>query len=247
MYLSRHRADTLARVMATLAEPHDEREVRLAVGRLMLQLFDAQHYASYVFDEGTDRFGGAVFLHMDPANLARYEAYYQFHDPITRPMQAHRRAVRASDVLPTPALRRSEFFNDFLARDGLHWGINLFAWDGEHNIGDLRIWRDRRHDDFGDDERALLDFIRPAFVAALKRCRGTASAAPPPPGAAAALLPLLSPREQAVARLAADGLPDKRIAQQLGISVTTVRTHLAHAFDKLAVDNRVALARRLLG
>lgn len=245
MYLSRHRTETLARVMAALAEPHDEREVRLAVGRLMLQLFNAQHYASYVFDEGADRFGNAVYLHMDPANLARYEAHYQFHDPITRPMQAHRRAVRATDVMPQPALRRTEFFNDFLARDGLHWGINLFAWDGAHNIGDLRIWRDRRHDNFDDDDRVLLDFVRPAFVAALKRCRSTAPAAAPAPAGGA--LPLLSPREQAVARLAADGLPDKRIAQQLGISVTTVRTHLAHAFEKCAVDNRVALARRLSG
>lgn len=253
MYLSRSRADTLARVMATLAEPLQEQQVRLQLGAQMLQLLGAQFFASYVWDEAGQRFTNGVHLEMDPGNLARYEQHYQFHDPITLTMRQHRRAVRATDVLPHPVLRRTEFFNDFLARDGLHWGINLYAWDGEHNIGDMRIWRDRRHADFGDDERALLDLVRPAFVAALRRSRDAASVAPAAraPAAAAPQAPdwqaLLSGRERQVAGLAAQGLPDKTIAQRLGISITTVRTHLDHAFRKLDVPNRAALAHRLHG
>lgn len=244
MYLSRNRADVLARVMGTLAEPLQEQQVRQQLGGLMLQLLGAQFFASYVWDEAGQRFAHGVHLEMDPANLARYEHHYQFHDPITLVMRQHRRAVRATDVLPHPALRRTEFFNDFLARDGLHWGINLYAWDGEHNIGDMRIWRDRRHADFDDDDRALLDLLRPAFVAALRRCRqGPATALPAAP--APGLQHRLSGREREVARLAAQGLPDKAIAQRLGIAVTTVRTHLAHAFEKLDVPNRAALAHRL--
>lgn len=240
MVLSEERARVLGRVIATLAEPHDEAELRVELGSLMLQLLDAQHYASYVWDGGRGRFDKGVRINMDPANLARYDTYFQYHDPITFEMQRHRRAVRVTDVMPQAELKRTEFFNDFLARDGLHWGVNLYAWLGDRNIGDMRIWRDRRHDDFTRDDLALLDLVRPAFVAALARCRDDA-----PDIDHAADGRGLSAREHQVARLASDGMRDKDIARRLDIAVSTVRTHLDHAFEKLAVRNRVALARRL--
>jgi hypothetical protein len=69
MYLSAHQTDVLARTMATLAKPHAEREIRLRLGRLMLQLLGAQHCASCVWDEARQCFDGGVHLNMDPANL----------------------------------------------------------------------------------------------------------------------------------------------------------------------------------
>lgn len=125
-----------------------------------------------------------------------------------------------------------------------------YAWHGADNIGDMRIWRDRRHADFSDDDRDLLDLVRPAFVAALRRSHGaSASVDVPPavPGPGPVAAALLSARERQVAGLAAQGEPDKAIAQRLGISITTVRTHLDHAFRKLDVPNRAALAHRLRG
>ncbi len=250
MYLTSHQSSVLSRVMTTLAEPHDEHDIRLRTGELMLSLLGAQHYASYVWDDVQRRFDKGIRINMDPGNLIRYEEYYQYHDPITFAMQRHRTAVRATDVLPQPALMRTAFFNDFLARDGLHWGVNLYAWSGDRNIGDMRIWRDRRRDNFTADDLRLLDLVRPALVAALRRCGPREGAGTVPvasPATAADPVAALSPRERQVARLAADGLPDKSIAQQLRISVTTVRTHLDHAFRKLDVGNRVALARRIGG
>jgi DNA-binding CsgD family transcriptional regulator len=248
MFLSAYQTQVLARVMAALAEPHGEQDLRMEVGALMLELLGAQHYASYVWNDDASAFVHGVHVNMDPGNLDRYEAYYQFHDPITFELQRHRRAVRVNDVLSQPELKRTEFFNDFLARDGLYWGINLYAWDGDRNIGDMRIWRDRRRENFTRDDRALLDLMRPAFVAALRRCRDNTREQPIvlPSHQAFGVQPAwLSTRELAVARLVARGLADKVIAQNLGISVTTVRTHLDHAFRKLGVENRTALAAKL--
>lgn len=252
MYLTARQSAVLSRVMTTLAEPHEEHDIRLRVGELMLALLDAQHYASYVWDEADRRFDKGIRINMDPANLARYHLHYQYHDPITFELQRHRTAIRVTDVMPQQALMRTEFFNDFLARDGLHWGVNLFAWSGKRNIGDMRIWRDRRHDNFTNDDVRLLDLVRPALVAALQRCRdesreaawsiaSSEETATAETGAPARL----TAREHQVARLVACGMPDKAIALRLGISVTTVRTHLDHAFRKLGVCNRVALARRI--
>jgi len=52
----------------------------------------------------------------------------------------------------------------------------------------------------------------------------------------------LTEREQLICALAVAGHRDKRIAQELGISYWTVRTHLARVFRKFDVSNRVGLA-----
>lgn len=63
--------------------------------------------------------------------------------------------------------------------------------------------------------------------------------------------PVLSAREVELVELLATGMANKEIARQLFISEATVKTHLVHIYDKLAVDNRtaaisVAVARRII-
>ncbi len=48
----------------------------------------------------------------------------------------------------------------------------------------------------------------------------------------------LTPREMATLRLMADGKSNKEIASELSISERTVKTHLGHLFEKLAVTSR---------
>jgi DNA-binding NarL/FixJ family response regulator len=59
---------------------------------------------------------------------------------------------------------------------------------------------------------------------------------------------LLSPREQMVLDCLAKGLAYKQIADQLGISVTTIRSYLRRIYEKLHVQSRSeAVARYLRG
>jgi DNA-binding CsgD family transcriptional regulator len=57
---------------------------------------------------------------------------------------------------------------------------------------------------------------------------------------------MLSPREQQIARMVAQGYPNKTIAAKLGISSWTVSTHLRRMFAKFDVRSRAALVARLL-
>jgi hypothetical protein len=125
MYLTASESRTLSRLFVLLAEDMAEREVRERVGCGLLDLLKADYYASYVWDEAANRFGGRVTLNMDDDNLRSYEAFYQYHDPITFALQARRVPTLVAQVMPQRELMRSEFFNDFLARDGLHWGVNV--------------------------------------------------------------------------------------------------------------------------
>ena len=49
----------------------------------------------------------------------------------------------------------------------------------------------------------------------------------------------ISPREREVFALLLDGLPNKVIAQRLGISEKTVKTHLTHLFRRIDVSDRL--------
>jgi DNA-binding CsgD family transcriptional regulator len=51
----------------------------------------------------------------------------------------------------------------------------------------------------------------------------------------------LTPTEIEVANAVADGLTNQQAAERLFMSVPTVKTHLRHIFDKLAIDNRAQL------
>ena len=55
----------------------------------------------------------------------------------------------------------------------------------------------------------------------------------------------LTEREAEVMRLVIEGHPNKRIADELGISVRTVEVHRARVFEKMDVKSAVELANRL--
>lgn len=241
MYLKASEQQALHGIFTLLAEDRGEREIRERLGWQLLDLLQADQFASYVWDAESGRFGRRVALNMDPVNLDRYGEWHQHHDPITFVLQARRHATRVTEVISQRALMRTPFFCDFLSRDGLHWGMNLHAFDGHRALGDLRIWRRRGRADFGEHEKALLDLVEPAFAGALKRAHRRAAEA------ATALDtdaggPPLSAREQQVADAVRQGLTDKAIARQLGVGVPTVRTYLRRIFDKLGIERRSALA-----
>ena len=57
------------------------------------------------------------------------------------------------------------------------------------------------------------------------------------------LYPVLSPRETEVLQLIAEGKSSKRIADVLGISETTVKSHRSHLMEKLDLHDAASLTR----
>ena len=91
------------------------------------------------------------------------------------------------------------------------------------------------------DDRRLLDSVARALqnaeeIAVRRQARQ----------AAQALWAKLTPREMQVARLVAEGMPNKRIAQELApLELRTVETHRAHLFAKLGLSSSLELDRYL--
>jgi DNA-binding NarL/FixJ family response regulator len=58
---------------------------------------------------------------------------------------------------------------------------------------------------------------------------------------------LLSPREEEISRLVAEGMSNREVSRALKISESTVKNSLFHVFEKLGISNRVELARYVNG
>lgn len=244
----------ILQVIERLSSGLDGREIRELAGVELLKLLRADYFASFIWTPDERRFAGHVFINMDPQNLERYSSYYQFHNPLSTKAQKFRRAVRVNEVLPQRELVRTEFYNDFLARDGLHYGLNLYVHDGDVNIADMRIWRSRRRENFEDSDLQMLDMIKPHFRNAMKNALRLRENNEHKVSSGAELIESdrlsierirlahgLTMREAQIALEIAYGKTDHEIAATMGVAFSTIRTHINHLYEKLGVRNRAAL------
>ncbi|MEM8662239.1 MAG: helix-turn-helix transcriptional regulator, partial [Pseudomonadota bacterium] len=131
-------------IIQHLNDSLDDKVIRERAGRELLDLLSADYFASYIWDDDQKKFVAPVFINMSADNLSLYEQHYQFHDPITLKLQSYKRAVAVNEVIDQRELTNTEFFNDFLDKDGLYYGINIYIFDNvDCNIGDFRVWRSR--------------------------------------------------------------------------------------------------------
>ena len=158
-------------ILEKLSAPPNIHDFRQEISEDLLRLLKCDVLASYLWNEAEHIFENFVGLGLDPKNGERYLSYFQFHDPITCFLHKRRRATLVRDVMSQRELEKTEFFNDFLMKDGQHHGMNLHAYDGDTELGDLRIWRTKGRPDFGRREIALLDTILPYFRNALLNAR----------------------------------------------------------------------------
>jgi LuxR family maltose regulon positive regulatory protein len=98
--------------------------------------------------------------------------------------------------------------------------------------------RDHRLSAYAD--KLLAAFTQPV-AAPISACSGRASAIIPPKSG---MIEPLSEREMEVLRLLRSELAGPEIAQQLIVSINTLRTHTKNIFNKLGVNNRRAAVRR---
>ncbi|MBG6174818.1 DNA-binding CsgD family transcriptional regulator [Labrenzia sp. EL_208] len=193
--LSGRETNLLFAIMEDMVAIRDARKLRTQIGERLLDLLEADYFASYVWTKSDGDTGG-VYLNMDESNLAAYESHYQYCDPITPRFRMCQRAAHVEQVISREQFDRTEFYNDFLARDGLYHGMNYHAYSASGHLGDLRIWRSGNRETF---------------------------------------------QERDVICLLAEGRRDREIATVLGVSVTTVRSHLKSIFQKSGASSRANL------
>jgi len=249
MHLSTVQTRALSDLMRLVADATDGDDLRERIALPLLDLLRADTYASMVWNGEQQRFERMTAVNMSEENLRSWDNYFRFVDPLTFPMMQRRRPTVATQVMCQSELSRTEFFNDFLLRDRMYWGANVYFYAREQCVGDVRIWRNRERGNFDAVEIDILKMVEPAITAALSRI-GWKRAAPVGEENERAEFTLqregrLSEREAQVAWLVSCGCPDKEIQSRLGLAYPTVRFHLSNVFKKLHATNRATLVGRV--
>jgi DNA-binding NarL/FixJ family response regulator len=142
--------------------------------------------------------------------------------PVIAVFAAHAAALVASNARDLSAV--AERFQEL--------GCMLWAAEAHAEAG-------ARFEDGGRAASARAAMARAA--AALTHCGGAQT----PALSAATIAVSLTPRQGDVARLAAQGIANREIAERLGVSVRTIESHLEQAYRKLGAKDRHELAELL--
>ncbi|MND67028.1 CsgBAC operon transcriptional regulatory protein [compost metagenome] len=191
-------------------------------------LLRADFAASYIWDSTHNLSKEGVIWKIDPKAMEDYDHIWQFDDPITAQLRKLQKPTFVNEVMPPEDLKKTAYYNEFLKAYGLYHGINIYFVRNGIDIGDLRIWRAQDADMFGEREKRILNLLEPYFTQALPVDLSTQYS--------------LTPREQEVVNLVSKGLSDKEVASLLGISFTTLRTHLNNSMRKIGCNNRTEMA-----
>ncbi len=147
-----------------------------------------------------------------------------------------RRPVTIEDVQTYP-----QFHNrDMAVRQGWVSGIVvplLTPGEPRQPLGGFTLYTTRPRD-FSDLDRKLLTYLANQAAIAIQNAKEVAELRRPSS---------LSEREHEVLTLLIDGLTNKQIADELVVSVNTVKKHVQSIFTKLNVDSRAAAVARALG
>ena len=167
MYLSVKERNKTLKLIETLGQSLDSKVMRKSTGFALLDLLNSDQFASFVWNEEKKSFEKGVCINISDENISSYSEYYQKRDPITGKLSSRKSATLVNEIMPQRELIKTEFYNDFLAKDGLHYGINLYAYTGKKNVGDFRIWRKIGRNNFDEKSAYILDLIKPYFCNAM--------------------------------------------------------------------------------
>lgn len=194
----------------------------------VMDVMEADFAASFVWDERKQVSLRGISYQIPEHKMVEYAEWLHTCDPISARLRRFRRAALVEEAMPYERLHQTQFYHEFLRPVGMSSGMNVFLFDGDEDIGDFRIWRSSDRAPFTRADRQLLDLLAGSIRRAILRQK--------------AVFGGLTARESDVALLVAKGCRDQDIARVLGISLSTVRTHLRSAQEKRGCANRAELA-----
>jgi DNA-binding CsgD family transcriptional regulator len=166
--------------------------------------------------------------------------------------------VKISDVLTDSQFRRLAIYNDLAKKNNTDYQMGLPLIFNRDSYTVITFNRDKM--DFSEKERLLLGMLGPHIIQAFKNAEITGALKGDKTGIGTMLMDGkakdlkhetmktigITMREAEILKWIAQGKTNAEISGMLNISLNTVKTHLAHIYQKLGVENRVAAARFII-
>jgi DNA-binding CsgD family transcriptional regulator len=109
----------------------------------------------------------------DPAICRKYLDYYYQFDPMSPSRNANlgKGVLRYNDIISYSEFVRTEYYNDFLAPQPIHFGMILYLKSHSRLLGRISIFRPRRDTNFSEREVIIARRIAPHVSFALENAK----------------------------------------------------------------------------
>jgi DNA-binding CsgD family transcriptional regulator len=170
------------------------------------------------------------YMHMDPLNPTLHE-------------KSGETVVHMDSIMTPHYIKQSVYYQDFLKPLNYRYCADIFFRSEGQIIGVITLLRDESQGAFTDDELSLLKKQQPFLEFTLNTVylprrvteRATIEGRY-----------LLTARELDVLELVISGASNKVIANELMLSLATVKTHLQHIYHKAGVFSRAELLSQII-
>lgn len=192
---------------------------------------------------------GAVFYNLNPRIEQDYTRHFSSMDPLNpaRFADKHLTVVTLDSQMQPHLLKQTLYYQQFMQPHNHRYVADMFFRNNSQNKGEivavLSILRQLETGPFTDNELQLLRKLQPFMEYSLN----------------AVYLPVrqqqrssirdrfqLTSRELDVLEQLINGASNKAMAEQLSISLATVKTHLHHIFHKTGVQRRTELVSLIM-
>jgi DNA-binding CsgD family transcriptional regulator len=149
--------------------------------------------------------------------------------------------VTLSDALPQCSRAQSEYFQVFIAPQSIHDVVEIFLRYEGRIVAGISLLKYSLGAPLAAQDVRLLRTVHPLIEDYLGALIAVTSER-----ALDAERYSLTSRERVMVELVEDGLPNKEIARRLGITVSTVKTHIRSILTKTQTTSRATLLAKLL-
>lgn len=187
---------------------------------------------------------GMVLQNLDIATDREYQTRYYRHDPLHPDhfRDSRESVVCLDDLLTEEELLQSVYYREFMRPHNMRFVTEMFLRREGSIVAIISMMRDETMDSFSAVELELLHKLQPLLEFSLN------SIYKPQRLNERSILTdrfQLTARELDVIEQISAGLSNKAIAAKMYVSLSTIKTHLQHIFDKLAVNSRTGLLAKI--
>ena len=159
-------------VSRTALECGQVNELRKEVLRLLEQVFKAES-SNFFLTYGSNQkvsFDQVINRGIDDKFLSLFSRYYYKLDPFYRQtFPPHTSVITTEQVIPFKDLIHSEYYNDFLKHQSIHYEMVIYLRSGSRKMGVVALFRPQKAGNFSTEEVAKAELMVPYLTGALEK------------------------------------------------------------------------------
>lgn len=202
----------------------------------------------FLFDEEEELLCDPICFNISNNVLKSYNDYYWKIDDIKKLTFNQKEAIISTKIMDYKKWINTEYFNDFLAKNHLYYSCGIDIHSEDKLLGTISLFRSQKDKNFTLDDLVNLKILAKHSSNHLKKLFKINKLKQKNKISKKVLINKkadkfnLSRREIDVLKLILAGKHNLEIAEELYISINTVKKHLSHIYQKTEMRNRNQLA-----